>query len=77
MTFSDFTEAQSPFPPSLVPRLADLADRVVLGSDFPNIPHPYAHQVEVLARLDLGAAWLRAVLYENGARLLGESQGQL
>jgi uncharacterized protein len=77
MTFSDFTEGQSPFPPSLVPRLADLADRVVLGSDFPNIPHPYAHQIEVLARLELGSAWLRAVLYENGARLLGKSPGQL
>ncbi len=71
MAFTDFVEATSPFPARLRPRLPDLADRIVLGSDFPNIPYPYGHQVDALARLDLGDAWLRAVLYDNGARLLG------
>ncbi len=71
MTFTDFTEARMPFPPDLLPRLLDLGDRVVLGSDFPNTPYPYAHQLEALVRLDLGEDWLRAVLYDNGARLLG------
>jgi len=70
MTFTAFTEATSPFPPALRPRLADLADKVVLGSDFPNIPHSYAHQIEVLADLGLGDDWLRSVLFENGRRLL-------
>jgi hypothetical protein len=71
MTFTDFTEAGSPYPRSLLSRLVDLQSRVVLGSDFPNIPHPYAHQLESLVRLDLGDDWLRAVCHDNGARLLG------
>ncbi len=70
MAFTDFTEARMPFPPDLRPRLLDLADRVVLGSDFPNTPYPYAHQLEALLRLDLGDAWLRGVLHDNGAGLL-------
>ena len=71
MAFTDFTDARMPWPRSLSPRLVDLADRIVLGSDFPNTPYPYAHQVEVLAALDLGETWLRGVLHDNGARLLG------
>ncbi|HEY3682477.1 MAG TPA: amidohydrolase family protein [Streptosporangiaceae bacterium] len=68
---TDFVEATTPFPRDLLPRLTDLSDRIVLGTDFPNIPYPYAHQLQALARLDLGDAWLRAVLWHNGARLLG------
>lgn len=71
MAFTDFTEARMPFDPALRPRLLDLADRVVLGSDFPNTPYPYAHQVESLVRLDLGDDWLRGVLHDNAARLVG------
>ena len=70
MAFTDFVEARMPFPPELRPALVELQDRVVLGSDFPNTPYPYAHQLEALVRLDLGDAWLRAVLHDNGARLL-------
>jgi predicted TIM-barrel fold metal-dependent hydrolase len=68
MAFTDFVEQRRSRP--LRPRLADFGDRIVLGSDYPNIPYPYAHQIEALARLDLGDAWLRAVLHDNGARLL-------
>ena len=50
---------------------ADLRDRIVLGTDFPTMPYAYAHQIEALHRLDLGADWMRSVLYDNGARLLG------
>ena len=70
MAFTDFTEQRSPFPPDLLPALLELQDRVVLGSDFPNTPYPYAHQLQALVRLDLGEPWLRAVLHDNGARLL-------
>ena len=65
MVFTDFW----PFPSELRPRLAELAPRILLGTDFPNIPYPYAHQLEGLARLDLGDDWLRAVCWENGAHL--------
>ncbi len=71
MALTPFTEAMMPFPRALVPRLADLADRLVLGTDFPNIPYSYATQLQVLAELDLGDDWLRAVCHDNGARLLG------
>lgn len=71
MAFTDFTEARMPFPADLLPALVELQDRVVLGTDFPNTPYPYVHQLEVLDGLGLGDAWLRAVLHDNGARLLG------
>jgi uncharacterized protein len=73
MAFTDFSERTSPFPSHRRSQLADLGDRIVLGTDFPNIPYRYAHQLEALARLDLGDDWLRAVLYDNGARLMGLS----
>ena len=68
---TDFVQETMPFPRDILPHLAALSGRVVLGTDFPNIPHPYAHQLASLARLDLGEDWLRAVLWENGTRLLG------
>ncbi len=71
MCATDFTEAFAPLPPGYAARLATLRDKVVLGSDFPSIPYQYAHQLEALARLDLGDEWMRAVLWDNGARLLG------
>ncbi len=74
MAFTDFAEEQTPFPVAQRPRLRALGDRVLLGTDFPNIPHPYAHQVEALVRLDLGEDWLRGVLRGNAVRLLGLDQ---
>ena len=71
MAFTDFSEAFAPFPAEARGRLADLGDRILLGTDFPNIPYPYVHQLEALERLGLGDAWLRAVCHGNGARLFG------
>jgi uncharacterized protein len=71
MTFTDFFTAAAPFPAQLLPRLANLGERILLGSDFPNVPYPYLNQLQSLARLDLGAAWLRAVCHDNAVRLLG------
>jgi predicted TIM-barrel fold metal-dependent hydrolase len=48
-----------------------LGDRILLGSDFPNIPYPYCEQVAGLVRLGLGDDWLRGVLHDNAAGLLG------
>lgn len=75
MVATDFTERFAPLPEGFPARLAELGDRVVLGSDFPNIPYPYAHQLASLARLGLGDGWMRKVLWENGARLLGLTAG--
>ena len=71
MVFTDFMERIAPVPAALRPRLLAAADRILLGSDFPNIPYPYLHQLQALARLDLGAPWLRAVCYGNAAGLFG------
>jgi hypothetical protein len=71
MVGTPFTEALMPMPAELPGRFAGLADRVVLGSDYPSIPYPYATQLDALVRLDLGDDWLRGVLWHNGARLLG------
>ncbi|WP_427885998.1 amidohydrolase family protein [Kribbella sp. GL6] len=73
MALTPFVEAMMPFPRDLVPRLRDVQDRIVLGSDFPNIPYEYAVQLTALESLDLGDDWLRAVCWENGARLLGSA----
>lgn len=70
MNFTDFFEHLVPFPQSLRPRLLAATDRILLGSDFPNIPYPYHRQLQGLARLDLGPDWLRAVCHHNAARLL-------
>ena len=69
MFATDFTERLMPFDRALLPRLGALRHKVVLGSDFPSIPYPYAHQLAALHRLELGEDWLRAVLWGNGARL--------
>jgi hypothetical protein len=71
MLGTSFTEEMAPMPAGYRSRLADLGDRVVLGTDFPNIPYPYRSQLDALARLELGDGWLRGVCWGNGVRLLG------
>jgi uncharacterized protein len=71
MFATDFTEQFAPFDRSLRSRLRELRDKVLLGSDFPSIPYPYAHQLAALHGLGLGEDWLRAVLWHNGARMFG------
>ncbi len=71
-----FTEFFVQFPDELVPRLAGLGDKILYGSDFPNLPYDYTHQYDGLARLlerapGLDEAWLRKVCWENAAGLFG------
>jgi hypothetical protein len=77
MAFTPFFERLTPFPDRALPRLQalGLAGKVLLGSDFPNIPYAYAEQVAGLVRLDLGEPWLRAVCWDNAARLFGLADG--
>ncbi|MFF8610027.1 amidohydrolase family protein [Streptomyces sp. NPDC015346] len=71
MAFTDFSERFAPFPAAELPRLRalGLGGRILLGSDFPNIPYPYVHQLDALERLGLGEEWLRNVLHHNAAGL--------
>ncbi|GAA3818083.1 amidohydrolase family protein [Nocardioides panacisoli] len=78
MAFSDFfADGHGAYPEDLVPRLGDLQDRVVWGSDFPTIPFAYREQLDGLAALGLGDDWLRDVTWNNAVRLLDlESLGR-
>ena len=80
MVFTDFFEADGPFPGELLPRLAALGDKVLLGTDFPTIPYPYLHQLESLARLRdrhpaLDDEWVRKVCWSNAVGLFGAPPG--
>lgn len=71
-----FAETFSPVPPDWPARLASCADRVVFGSDFPNIPYPYAAQLAAVcgwagADTRLGPQFLRDVVHHTPSRLLG------
>jgi predicted TIM-barrel fold metal-dependent hydrolase len=72
-----FAERMAQLPPDWTDRLVDSADRVVLGTDFPNIPYPYAVQLKAIAGWAaddrLGEPFLRAVLHDTPAKLLGGS----
>lgn len=70
MVFTEFFDEAAAYPARLLPRLADLQPKVLLGSDFPTIPYPYHQQLTGLARLDLGDDWLRDVCWHNAVRLL-------
>jgi hypothetical protein len=73
MGLTTFMQGLRAFPQSLLPRLrAASSDGLVLfGSDFPNIPYPYAHQVQVL--LDHGLD-MPEVLWGAPTRLFGISR---
>jgi hypothetical protein len=73
MVFTDFFDELAPFPDSALPLLRDLGlgGKVLLGSDFPNIPYPYARQLTGLAGLGFGDEWLRAVCWDNPVALFG------
>ena len=77
MVGTPFSLPMAPLPDDWAARLVDVADRVVLGTDFPNIPYAYAEQITAIvgwAGADdrLGAGFLRSVLHDAPARLLGE-----
>jgi uncharacterized protein len=74
MVGTAFTEAIAPLPPDWTARLASVADRVVLGTDFPNIPYAYGEQIDAIGHWAqdgrLGEPFLRAVLLETAAALV-------
>jgi predicted TIM-barrel fold metal-dependent hydrolase len=71
MIGTDYAQRMSPIPDDVLLSWESMPDKIVLGTDFPNIPYEYAHQVQALERFGFGDDWLRAVLWENGARLMG------
>ncbi|MCB1324103.1 MAG: amidohydrolase family protein [Spirochaetales bacterium] len=46
-------------------------DRILFGTDFPNLPYDYMNQVDALKALELGEEIERKIFSENARRLLG------
>lgn len=74
MNFTRFSEEMMPFPADQRRRLADLRDKILFGSDFPNIPYPYLEALEAITELGLDESWQRAVLHDNAVRLFDLSE---
>jgi predicted TIM-barrel fold metal-dependent hydrolase len=49
------------------------ADRVLYGTDFPNIPYEYDRERNGIEALGLSDDVLQAVMHDNAARLIGEA----
>ncbi len=45
-------------------------DRILFGSDFPNLPYEYSYQVEAIKRLKLGKSIERKIFNDNAMKLL-------
>lgn len=71
MAFTDFINDAAPLSAPDPARLREHGDRILFGSDFPNIPYPYVHALEAVDRLGLGDDWVRAVCHDNAAALFG------
>jgi uncharacterized protein len=71
MVFTPFTDTTMPFPVDQRRRLAGLGSRILFGSDFPNIPYPYANALRGVVDLGFDHDWLRNVLYHNASQLFG------
>jgi uncharacterized protein len=70
MAFTSFVEETMPFPRAEYARVRLLGDRILFGSDFPNIPYGFIDAMRVLARLPgIDDGWLRKVFHDNAARL--------
>ncbi len=67
MALTDYMGGPTALAPRTLSKLeaAGHAGKIVFGSDFPNIPYSFSHQVEALARLGFGSEWMRAVLWDN------------
>ncbi|MFD8492885.1 amidohydrolase family protein [Amycolatopsis sp. NPDC059657] len=69
-----FAQAMAPLPAEWTDLLVEFADRIVLGTDFPNIPYSYATQLQAIdgwaADDRLGTEFLRGVLHDTPLRLL-------
>lgn len=76
MVGTAFSERFAGLPADWASRLVPIADRVALGTDFPNIPYSYDTQLRAIAGWAdaderLGDGFLRAVLHDTPAKLLG------
>lgn len=68
--------AKGQFPPLEIPHefdpdmLLELSDRLLFGSDFPNIPYDYEDCIRSIIEVGLSEEFNRKVFFENAVRLL-------
>ncbi len=48
----------------------DYSERILFGSDFPNVPHEYDFEVKEIERLQLPDEVLHRVFHSNAAKLM-------
>jgi predicted TIM-barrel fold metal-dependent hydrolase len=72
MVFNNFLGGPPP-----IERVLEFQDRVVFGSDFPNIPYRLETAIQTLLDLRLGRALEEKLLCTNAARLLGLQPSEL
>lgn len=70
MVGTPFMNDFGPLPDDVIATYGELQDRILFGTDFPNIPYPYATQIEAIQGWDHGDDWLRDVCWNNAHRLL-------
>lgn len=76
MAFTAFVDQVMPFPADQHNRLRDLGERIVFGSDFPNIPYGYYDALQAVTQVPgVDDAWLRGVFHDNAARLFSLDTG--
>jgi predicted TIM-barrel fold metal-dependent hydrolase len=63
--------------PPPIQRVLEFQDRVVYGSDFPNIPYRLESAVQAILDLRLGRALEEKIFCTNAARLLGLNPAEL
>ena len=66
MVFNKFLGGPPP-----IHRVIEFQDRVVFGSDFPNIPYRFESAIQCILDLRLGRTLEEKLLFTNAARLLG------
>ena len=72
--------SEGKFPPLEVPAsfdpevLLELSDRLLFGSDFPNIPYTYGDCIDSILALDMGEEFNRKVFFENAKRLIASAR---
>jgi predicted TIM-barrel fold metal-dependent hydrolase len=68
MTFVD-TDLFDTHPDVEVSLIEEFSDRILFGSDFPNVPYPYTEALDSITRLGLTELTVEKLFFKNAARL--------
>jgi uncharacterized protein len=49
--------------------LESISDRILFGSDFPNIPYPYSESIDSILRLEISDEAKEKIFYKNACKL--------